>query len=70
MKALKVWNITAEKKMSFTLSQDNEGVNVILVMEPASKMFEDDVYAWRNKIQTAWGQLANDVWANIEQSKV
>jgi hypothetical protein len=68
MKALKVWNVTAEKRISFTLSEDSEGVNVVLVMEPASKMFEDDVYAWRNKIQTAWGQLANDIWTSVDQS--
>jgi hypothetical protein len=67
MKALKVWNINAEKRMSFTIVEDADGVNVTLVMEPASKMFEDDVYAWRNKIQTAWGQMANDIWASIEQ---
>ena len=70
MKALKVWNRTAEKRMSFTLSEDIEGVNVVLVMEPASKLFEDDVYAWRSKIQMAWGQLADDIWASVEQSKV
>ena len=66
MKALKVWNKTAEKRMSFSLSEDSEGVIVALVMEPASKMYEDDVYAWRNKIQMSWGQLANDIWASVE----
>lgn len=69
MKALKVWNKTAEKRMSFALSEDSEGVSVVLVMEPASKMFEDDVYAWRSKIQMAWGQLADDIWASVERSK-
>jgi len=68
MKALKVWNITAEKSMSFILSEDAEGVKVSLTMEPASKMFEDDTYAWRDKIQKAWEQLANDLWASIGQS--
>ncbi len=69
MKPLKVWNIATEKRMSFALSEDVEGVNVSLVMEPASKMYEDDVIAWKSKIQTTWGQLADDIWAYIEQSK-
>jgi hypothetical protein len=69
LKTLEVWKKTAEKKVSFTLDEDGEGVKVSLVMEPASKMYDDDVYVWRNKIQTSWGQLANDIWAIIERSE-
>jgi hypothetical protein len=70
LKALAVWKKTAEKRMSFALSEDSEGVKVSLVMEPASKMYDDDVYVWRNKIQTSWGQLANDIWTSIERSEI
>ena len=70
LKALAVWKKTAEKRMSFALSEDSEGVKVSLVMEPASKMYDDDVYVWRNKIQTSWGQLANDIWTSIERSQI
>ena len=69
MKPLKVWNVGTEKRMSFTLGEDADGVNISLVMEPASKMYEDDVLVWKNKIQTGWGQLADDLWAYLEQPK-
>lgn len=68
LKALEVWKKTAEKKMSFTLGQADEVVNVILTMEPASKLYGNDVYVWRDKIQATWGQLAEEIWARVERS--
>jgi hypothetical protein len=69
LKALMVWKKNAEKTMSFRISEAEGAVHVDLSMTPASKAFGDDVYAWQKKIKTVWGQLADDLWTRLEESK-
>lgn len=69
MKAMSVWKKDVEKTMSFKLTEASDAVHVELTMAPVSSAFGYDVYTYQKKIQTNWGQLAEELWTRLEGLK-
>ena len=69
MKAMSVWKKDVEKSMSFRLSETNDAVHIELTMSPVSSAFGYDVYTYQKKIQTNWGQLAEELWTRLDGLK-
>ncbi|MGD1060996.1 MAG: hypothetical protein ABR879_06030 [Methanomassiliicoccales archaeon] len=67
--ATAIWKKNAEKTMTFKLSEKGDLVHVDLKMAPASTEFGYDVYGYQKKIQSGWGQLAEELWTRLEAPK-
>ncbi len=69
MTAVSVWKKDVEKSMSFRLTEANDSVHVELTMAPVSSAFGYDVYTYQKKIQSNWGQLAEELWKKLDGLK-